>query len=128
MESTVNERDGAVRAGTATFKASAGGAAPLNRENRENRGEEFDKLMTDVQALLEGVGHVVDPEIGRLRRKVEEAMAATNWMPPGRMAEVRRRAKHMLSAGNGYVRDRPWQSAGIAALAGVVVGILVGRR
>ncbi|MHB1872170.1 MAG: DUF883 family protein [Steroidobacteraceae bacterium] len=123
MESTVNDTDGAVRGGTATFKAGA--AAPLNRENR---GKDFDNLMTDVQALLEGVGHVVDPEIGRLRRKVEEAMAATNWMPPGRMAEVRRRAKHMLSAGDGYVRDRPWQSAGIAALAGIVVGILVGRR
>jgi ElaB/YqjD/DUF883 family membrane-anchored ribosome-binding protein len=125
MESTVNDRDGAVRAGTAKFTASAGAAAPLNLEYR---GEEFDRLMTDVQALLDGVGHVIDPEIDRLRRKVEEAIAATNWMPPGRMAEARRRAKRMLSTGDGYVRDRPWQSAGIAALAGVVVGILVGRR
>ncbi len=125
MESTVNDRDGALRTGTGKFKTSAGAAAPLNLEAR---GEEFNNLMTDVQALLDRVGHVVDPEISRLRLKVEEAMAAANWAPPGRMTEVRRRAKNMLSAGDGYVRDRPWQSAGIAALVGVVVGILVGRR
>lgn len=125
MESTVNDGDGAVRAGATKFKTSAGAAAP---SSRELRGEEFDNLMTDVQVLLDSVGHVVDPEIRRLRLKVEEAMEGAHWAPSSRIADARRRARNMLSAGDGYVRDRPWQSAGIAALAGVVVGILVGRR
>lgn len=72
--------------------------------------------------------YAADPEIDRLRLKIEDALAAGNWVRSSRIADVRRRAREMLSAGDGYVRDRPWQAAGIAALAGVVVGILVGRR
>jgi ElaB/YqjD/DUF883 family membrane-anchored ribosome-binding protein len=125
MESTVNDSDGAFRAGTRKSRTNADAASP---SSGEGRGEEIQNLIAHVQSLLDHVRQAADPEIDRLRLKIEEALAAGNWVAPGRIADVRRRARNMLSAGDGYVRDRPWQSAGIAALAGVVVGILVGRR
>jgi ElaB/YqjD/DUF883 family membrane-anchored ribosome-binding protein len=33
-----------------------------------------------------------------------------------------------MAAGDEYVRDRPWQAVGVAAAAGLLVGLLVGRR
>ena len=38
------------------------------------------------------------------------------------------RARQAYTAGKTYVRQRPWQAAGIAGLLGVVVGILFIRR
>ena len=125
MESTINDNDGASRAGTKQPKTNADAVSP---SSGEGRGEGIQDLISHVQSLLDHVRRTADPEIDRLRLKIEDALAAGRWVTPGRIADVRRRARDMLSAGDGYVRDRPWQSAGIAALAGVIVGILVGRR
>ena len=121
MESTINDNDGASHAGTKKSKTNADAASASSDEGIQD-------LISHVQSLLDHVGRAADPEIDRLRRKIEDALVAGNWVTPGRIADVRRRARDMLFAGDGYVRDRPWQSAGIAALAGVIVGILVGRR
>ncbi len=125
MESTVNEKGGNVRGNNNEYKTNAGMAsAPALEESSEH----FQDLMVDVQALLSRVAHVADPEIARLRAKVEHGIAAARSTSVSRLAQVRRRAIDVVSAGDDYVRDRPWQSIGIAALAGIVVGVLVGRR
>jgi ElaB/YqjD/DUF883 family membrane-anchored ribosome-binding protein len=41
---------------------------------------------------------------------------------------VQRQAKEALEAGDRYVRDQPWDAIGIAAVAGLAIGFLVGRR
>lgn len=125
MESTVNDKGGSVRGNNTEYKMSAGMAStPALEEGSEH----FQDLMTDVQTLLSRVAHVADPEIARLRAKVEHSLAAARSTSVSRLAQVRRRAIDVVSAGDDYVRDRPWQSIGIAALAGIVVGVLVGRR
>jgi ElaB/YqjD/DUF883 family membrane-anchored ribosome-binding protein len=37
-------------------------------------------------------------------------------------------AEALLDDTADYVRDKPWQSLGIAAAVGLVVGVLLGRR
>jgi ElaB/YqjD/DUF883 family membrane-anchored ribosome-binding protein len=41
---------------------------------------------------------------------------------------MRRQASETLEAGDRYVREQPWQAIGVAALSGVVIGLLLGRR
>lgn len=125
MESTMNDKSGHVRGTNNELKAHAD-IAPATA--RAERSEEFRDLMSDVQALLGRVAHVADPEIARLRAKLEHGIAAARLNSESRLNQVRRRAVDAVSAGDGYVRDRPWQSIGVAALAGVIVGVLVGRR
>jgi len=125
MESTFNDGGGALRGSASELNANAGTTA---RRGLDAGGQEVGSLMADVQELLGQLTHVADPEIARLRTKVEHGMATAKRTLAGRVDQVQRRAKDAMTAGDGYVRDRPWQAVGIAALAGIVVGVLVGRR
>ncbi len=109
MESTVNDDGGA-------FRGEAGA-----REVNNN-------LMADVQDLLSRVAHVADPEIARLRAKVERALTAAKKAVVDGTDRIQHHAKGAMSAGDSYVRDQPWQAVGIAAAAGLVVGFLAARR
>jgi ElaB/YqjD/DUF883 family membrane-anchored ribosome-binding protein len=93
-----------------------------------SRRQEFSLLIDDTQDLLSRVGHLADPEIAKLRAKVEHSLASAKQVLVDRSHRVQRRAKDAMSAGDSYVRERPWSSVGIAAAAGLVVGFLAGRR
>jgi ElaB/YqjD/DUF883 family membrane-anchored ribosome-binding protein len=91
-------------------------------------GQEIINLTADVQDLLGRVAHVADPEIARLRAKIERGLAIAKKTLADGTELVQRHAKDVITAGDSYVRDRPWQTVGIAAAAGLVVGFLVARR
>jgi ElaB/YqjD/DUF883 family membrane-anchored ribosome-binding protein len=92
------------------------------------RQQEVSDLIADVQELLGRVGHLADPEITMLRAKVQQGIAAAKQTFADGSDSVQRGARRALDAGDGYVREQPWQAVGIAAAAGLVVGYLVARR
>ena len=100
----------------------------LAHQWRSATGQEVSDLMTDVQDLLGRVAHVADPEISRLRKKVEGALAGAKTALADGRNSVRRQAQEAVHAGDTYVRDQPWQAVGIAAAAGLLIGFLVARR
>jgi ElaB/YqjD/DUF883 family membrane-anchored ribosome-binding protein len=89
---------------------------------------EVGNLIADVQDLLSRLAHVADPEISRVRAKVEQALTTAKRALADSTDRVQRQAKNAMSVGDLYVRDNPWRAIGIAAAAGLVVGVLVGRR
>jgi len=125
MESTLNDNGHANRGGTNGWEPNPADAV---QKLRETGGQEVNNLMADVQDLLGRVAHVADPEIARLRTKVEGGLTAAKKALVDGTDRVQRHAKNAMSAGDSYVRDQPWQAVGIAAVAGLVVGFLVARR
>jgi ElaB/YqjD/DUF883 family membrane-anchored ribosome-binding protein len=93
-----------------------------------NGGENLQDLMADALVLLERMSHVADPEIAAMRLKVAETLENARRIAKDGAEQVRRQARSIIKAGNGYVRDQPWQVVGIAAAAGLLVGLLVRRR
>jgi ElaB protein len=114
MESTINDISQAARA---DGKVRKGGA-----------GEDVPNLNADVQNLLGRVAHVADPEIARLRARIERGLATAKKTFVDGTDRVQRQAKNILTTGDGYVRDRPWQAVGVAAVVGLFLGVLVARR
>ena len=125
MESTLNERGAAIRGAAKTLKNDAGDAA---LKLRKVASQEFDTLIADVQDLLVLVAHVADPEIARLRVKVEGSIASAKEAAVDASVRVLRQARGAMNASDHYVHEKPWQAIGIAALAGLAVGALVSRR
>ena len=115
MESILNDNGQAIRGDANMPKPDAAGA-------------EMSTLTADVQDLLGRLAHVADPEIARLRIKVGRALTSTKRVLADGTDQVQRHAKNAMAAGDGYVREQPWQAVGIAAVAGLLVGFLVGRR
>ena len=124
MESTFTENG----QGTAEFKARTAKAADMAARARQAGGQEVNNLISDVQDLLSRLAHIADPEIAQMRVKVTEAVAAAKKTISDGTDQVQRQAKKAITAGDGYVRDQPWQAVGIAAAAGLVIGFLVSRR
>lgn len=108
--------------------------APRNDERHALRvrgiagSQEVRDLMADVQVLLALVAHVADPEIARLKLKLESGMATARHALAVGSEHVQRTAANGLKAGDAYVRERPWQSVGVAAAVGALVGFVVGKR
>jgi len=115
MESILNDNGQANRGDANMLKPDAG-------------GQEMGTLIADTQDLLGRLAHVADPEIARLRIKVGRALRSTKRVLADGTDHVQRHAKNAMAAGDGYVREQPWQAVGIAAAAGLVVGFLIARR
>jgi ElaB/YqjD/DUF883 family membrane-anchored ribosome-binding protein len=90
--------------------------------------KEVEGLFSDVEDLITRIGDSVDPEIAKVRAKIESGLADAKQSIADGAEYAQNQAKAAVSAGGRYVGDNPWQSLGIAALAGLVIGVVIARR
>ena len=98
------------------------------RSAKEFANGEINSFIANVEDLTNALRDVETPEIARVKAKVKIALAATKSALADSAAQVRFQARQVSKNTDIYVRDNPWQVVGIAALIGVVVGILASRR
>jgi ElaB/YqjD/DUF883 family membrane-anchored ribosome-binding protein len=89
---------------------------------------EVEKLIADVEELINRVAQSRDPATEHLCARVAEAVANARRALNERASQVQRQARDALAASDSYVRAQPWESMGVAAVAGLVVGLLLFRR
>jgi ElaB/YqjD/DUF883 family membrane-anchored ribosome-binding protein len=89
---------------------------------------ELEQLIADVEALIDRLGEPQDATTAQLCTRVAEAVARARRAVNDRAARVERQTREVLRAGDDYVRGQPWESVGVAAVAGLVVGMLLFRR
>jgi len=89
---------------------------------------EIKNLIADVEELMARIADLNDVDVMRVRGKVQRAVDATKQSLADGAETIRQHAQDVASTADDYVRDRPWQAVGIAALVGAVVGILATRR
>jgi ElaB/YqjD/DUF883 family membrane-anchored ribosome-binding protein len=125
METTANDVGRATRGDGKAVKHAANDPA---RRGRSAANHELNNLIADVEDLMSRVHDAADPEIARLRAKVEGTLASAKQSLADGAESVQRHAKDALAASDQYVREQPWQAIGAAALAGLAIGFLVSRR
>lgn len=132
MESKPNDLERGPHADPEAVRSAAqevrGTVRHAAREARTAASREVDRLIADVEELLRRVTDAADPELLRLRARLQETVANTKKAIGDGAGEVQRRAKEALQAGDQTVRDRAWEAIGIAAVAGLAIGFLAGRR
>ncbi len=67
-------------------------------------------------------------KIQEVRARAEESLRQAKERLSAIEEEALRRAREVADAADEYVRENPWQSVGIAAGIGLVVGLLLARR
>jgi len=125
MGTTANDLDRDMHRDANTVRGAARDAA---RQARVAANQEVRRLIADVEDLIRRVGDAADPEVARLRAKVESALATTKTAISEGAEQVQRQAREAIQAGDRYVRDQPWEAIGVAAVAGLAIGFLLGRR
>jgi ElaB/YqjD/DUF883 family membrane-anchored ribosome-binding protein len=125
VETTASDLDRDLRHDGKTIRGAAREAA---RQARVAANQEVRKLIADVEELIRRVGDAADPELARLGAKVESTVATTRKAISDGTEQVQRQAKEAFETSDRFVRDQPWEAIGIAAIAGLAIGLLVGRR
>jgi ElaB/YqjD/DUF883 family membrane-anchored ribosome-binding protein len=94
-----------------------------------------DKLLADLQtvvadaeALLKATSNQAGEKIQEARAKAEESLAAARERLSGVEEEALRQARELMTEGEEYVRENPWQAVGIAAGVGLLLGLILSRR
>jgi ElaB/YqjD/DUF883 family membrane-anchored ribosome-binding protein len=94
-----------------------------------------EKLMQDLKAVVHDTEELMKATAGDASESVSTARARAAdslRQAKARVIEIEQdlaaRARAAAQATNEYVHENPWPSIGVAAGAGFVVGLLIGRR
>ncbi|MCU0759946.1 MAG: hypothetical protein MUF07_12225 [Steroidobacteraceae bacterium] len=94
------------------------------------RASEMNRFFADVEDLLKRVTHMNDADVARLRERVETSLSSARDTVTRGASRVRESADGMVETTDEYVRRKPWTVAGIAMVAGALIGaaLLSSRR
>jgi len=85
-------------------------------------------VMNDAEALLRATSTQTGEKIQEVRARAEESLRQARQRLSSIEDEALRRAREVADATDEYVRGNPWQSVGIAAGVGLLLGLLLARR
>lgn len=85
-------------------------------------------VMNDAEALLRATSAQTGEKIQEVRARAEESLRQAKARLGSIEEEALRRAREVADATDEYVRENPWQSVGIAAGVGLLLGLLLARR
>jgi ElaB/YqjD/DUF883 family membrane-anchored ribosome-binding protein len=83
---------------------------------------EIGRFFSDVEDLLKRVTHVKDEDVSRIRERVESSLGSARDTVSRNADRVRETAGEVVDTTDAFVRRRPWTVAGVAMVAGLLVG------
>ena len=90
-------------------------------ESRRKLAEDFNTVIADAEQLLKALAASGSEKTSALRATAEQNLEV-----------ARQRLRELQGQADEYVHENPWQSigivAGVAALAGFAIGLLMNRR
>jgi ElaB/YqjD/DUF883 family membrane-anchored ribosome-binding protein len=90
--------------------------------------EDLKVVMHDAEALIKATSSQTGEKIQEVRARAEESLRQAKVRLTEMEEEAIKRAREVAQATEDYVRENPWQSVGIAAGVGLLVGLLLSRR
>ena len=90
--------------------------------------EDLKVVMRDAEALIKATSAQTGEKIQEVRARAEESLRQAQTRLSALEDEALQRARQVADATEEYVRENPWQSIGIAAGVGLLVGLLLSRR
>lgn len=93
---------------------------------RQQLAADLKAVITDSEELLRATAGAAGDRITAARARAEQTLRAAREKISG--LEVVDQAKDMARNTDDYVHEHPWGAVGLAALAGVMIGVLIARR
>ncbi|HEY4645977.1 MAG TPA: DUF883 family protein [Steroidobacteraceae bacterium] len=90
--------------------------------------EDMQAVVHDAEALLKATAAQTGEKVQEARARTEESLRQAKARLAGVEDEALKRARALASEAEEYMRDNPWQTAGITAGIGLVLGLLISRR
>ena len=85
-------------------------------------------VVSDAEELLAATASQTGERIAELRERMQTNLRLARIKLADAEAAVGESTRQMAKATDHYVHENPWKAIGIAAGAGLLVGMLIGRR
>lgn len=90
--------------------------------------EDLKVVMRDAEALIKATSAQTGEKIQEVRARAEESLRQARTRLTTIEDDAMKRAREVAEATEVYVKENPWQSLGVAAGVGLLVGLLLSRR
>ena len=90
--------------------------------------DDLRRVVDDAESLLRETSGLVGDRAAEARERAAESVRAARERLSGLEEELLERARDAARDTEDYVRRNPWQSVGIAAGVGLLLGVLLSRR
>ncbi|CAN5334442.1 hypothetical protein BH09PSE6_BH09PSE6_22150 [soil metagenome] len=90
--------------------------------------KEASDLYQDLSDLVRNPRLADHPEVQALRAKLDRGVNYVRASVSDAGTKVRYQTERAVEAADGYAHDQPWKVAGVAALVGLLAGVLIARR
>jgi ElaB/YqjD/DUF883 family membrane-anchored ribosome-binding protein len=112
----------------ATRRSQARRAARvLHQQPMQVASEELRILISRLEDLIQRLGSAAEPEVSRLRRQAETALADARAAIAERGVQLGDQVRAVAAQSREYARRRPVTSASLAALGLLAIGVLASR-
>ena len=85
-------------------------------------------VVADSEELLKATAGAADERATAARARVEESLRVARGKIEELDSQMLDRLNQAVKATDEYVHEHPWGAVGIAAAAGLLVGVLIARR
>ncbi len=106
-------------------------SSPTNGRGAEVQSavaQEFRHFLADMEDLVKDATSLTGEDLARVKAKIREQAAAAKGSVEDVGSNLAARARKTAEQATGYVHDHSWQTVGIGAAIGVVLGLLLARR
>ncbi len=90
--------------------------------------EEFQALVRDTEQLLQHSASLAGEQAEELREQIRNSLGRARTTLHNAEGALLERGKAAVQATEGYVQTHPWQTLGVAAAIGLLLGMLISRR
>lgn len=89
---------------------------------------DFQALVSDTERLLEHTASIAGDQADELRAQIKDSLLKARASLEDAKESLEERGQAAVVATEDYVQANPWQSVGIAAGVGFLIGLLATRR
>jgi len=96
--------------------------------SKEKLAVDLRTVISDAEELLQLTSSQTGDKVAELRARMSDNLRIARHKLEDVEAAIRDRARQAARVTDDYVHDNPWKAIGVAAGAGLVIGLLIGRR
>lgn len=98
-----------------------------NDVSKEKLMQDLRVVVTDAEELLRATAGQAGEKVAAARERIQENLATAKERLVATEQAVAAKARQAAKATDDYVHENPWKAVGIAAGAGLIVGMLISR-
>ena len=99
-----------------------------NDVSKEKLVSDLKVVVADAEELLRATATQAGEKVSAARERIQASLATAKVKLTDAERALLEKSKLAAKATDEYVRENPWQAVGVAAVAGLVLGVLISRR